>query len=426
MANLLHKKLTLGPPSNRELTCTSRSSSELLDVLNQRPEISQYVGEITLTNHGPLYTWLDRSATHWLESDESLEILFPLLPKLHRLAFVGCDGWEFGYNRFVYKGFSTSVRLAIDTVYPRLTSLKLIYVAGLPIDIFYYLPPTLKEFILHGPSWDFSSFPRLPPSFASVKSANLKACQLERLCLEVQNIDAAMMIASVTDEHYGAGITQLRDLHLDFMEETDHRFSKRILDYVRKTLRNLEFTPANLVVTGSTPEDIEFNMLEKLESFRVTLPIIIFDVPEIFEHMADTVNWLVEDALGRLSLGSSKATMKTLHLNLLIGFREVEMEDELEDEEIVMGMLDIDQGFSSWSALDRLMGEDNRFPDLERVIVDLHLSPAIEETYMVSFAEALRQNLPILKKRKLLTIRQTPKESKCIMESEQSVTMAHC
>ncbi|KAJ3564747.1 hypothetical protein NP233_g8096 [Leucocoprinus birnbaumii] len=256
-SNLLHKKVTLGPPSKREPCHMARTSTELYGVICGRPEIRQYIEDTTSTDHGPLYTWLDKSAAHWLEFDETLQKIFPLLPILHRLAITGSESGKLGYNRLSYNKFSPSLHRAFDTLYPRLTSLKLVHVTDIPIDILCDLPPTLTEFILHEPSWDFSGLSR----FYKVRQ---KACQLA-----------------------GTGISHLQEVHLDLTKSTDHSCSWELLEYTRKTLRHLEFTPSDSVITGTAREDIQFDEFERLESVSVTLPVVLYHEPEMFDHMAD-------------------------------------------------------------------------------------------------------------------------------------------
>ncbi|KAJ3573406.1 hypothetical protein NP233_g2448 [Leucocoprinus birnbaumii] len=415
---LLYKNLVLGPTKPGP-TYKAQTALELRDVIMRHPSVAKFLEEVTLTNHGPLYTWLNQEETHWLESDAILDHLFRQCSNLRRLALVGCENWDMEANRFNYRWFSESVKKGITQVIPQLTSLKLQYVAYLPNDFFFILPASLKELILHFSNWDFSSPPPYPPPSAWFESAEKKRCQLERLCLFVANIDATMVISTLLDQHYGFGITRLRALHLDLMEHEDHWCSMVLLHCCRKTLEILEYSPSEGVVDGEYPEIVDYSGFENLEHLVLRLPVTLYSEDNVFDCVEKTAGWLLA-VLNGLARSPSRDKLKTFYIRLYLDQVESE-ETQVDDDGAEATLLEpshVERGFESWRTLDRLF-EDNCLPNLEKVIIDILPAGRLGEIRNLrSFSQALKRNLAAMKKKKVLMVREQPSCDDCVLSEE--------
>lgn len=276
---LLYRKFTIGPPVRHTKTdnkITTRpnlqSAHHLLTILNSKPYIAQYIHEIIITNQGPLFTWLDRKATNWLddrEDDTIGKILFALT-HLRSLSLIGVvshvSGTDDGYLDWFR--FSGAFRLTMFWALTKVSTLERIRlenVDNVPLVLFGHLPRDVKELVLQGVTW-------APPGYAPpewvlldellehsdaivlwnmskelgrpVYPEEKKPCQLEKLCLYLHDACFWPLASYLLGSQTTPSLVNLKLLHCGMLELENHDQLGQLVARCQGSLETLEFFPA--------------------------------------------------------------------------------------------------------------------------------------------------------------------------------------
>lgn len=267
---LLYRKFVLGPPVRYSLNSKSktrpnlRSAHNLLKILQSKPYIAKYVHEIIITNNGPLFTWLDRRATDWLNDsqDDTIGKVIFQLTNLRKFSLIGVVSQASDDGYLNWFSFSCVFRLSLFHAFTnldQLESIRLEHVDNLPMTLFDQLPSGVKELVLHGTAWAPDGYDPPERHFLgkmleelglkgvkkqAQKEKMRKRCQLETLCLHLHDSCYSPLAHYLLGSPNAPSVSNLKHLHCGMREPDDHKEIWTLVASCQETLEHLEFFPA--------------------------------------------------------------------------------------------------------------------------------------------------------------------------------------
>ncbi|KAJ3573405.1 hypothetical protein NP233_g2447 [Leucocoprinus birnbaumii] len=288
---LLYRRFTLGPPvryDHRSPTKTRpnlQSTHNLFLLLSKKPYLADYIEELTITNRGPLFTWLDRSATDWMcnsHADTIGKVMFSLT-NLRRLSLIGVVSQASDDGYLDWLEFSGTFRYTMFYALAKLEKLEVVrleHVDNVPLALFDRLPSGMKELILHGVAWAPDGYDPpeglLKESLLSIEGKRFqkrttgtesawKPCQLETLCLHLHDSCYWPFASYLFSSPAAPQLGRLRRLHCGMREPEDHQQIWQLVSKCQETLERFEFFPAWPVSHEETMIDhIDFSALLNL------------------------------------------------------------------------------------------------------------------------------------------------------------------
>lgn len=274
---LLYRKFTLGPPVRYDHQSASmtrpnlQSTQNLLGLLSAKPYLTNYIEDLTITNQGPLFTWLNQSATNWLcnrHADNIGKVIFSLT-NVRRLSLIGVVSQASDDGYLDWLEFSGAFRLTMFYALEKLDKLETVrleHVDNVPLVLFDRLPSGMKELILHGVAWapdgydpperlfegslleslvNPSSGKKLQRKKSnSASQTTWKPCHLETLCLHLHDSCYWPFASYVLSSPAAPQLTSLRRLHCGMREPESHQQIWQLVSKCQGSLERFELFPA--------------------------------------------------------------------------------------------------------------------------------------------------------------------------------------
>ncbi|KAF5351127.1 hypothetical protein D9756_008206 [Leucocoprinus leucothites] len=449
---LLYRRFTLGPPVRYDHRSASKtrpnlqSTHNLLLLLSKKPYLADYIEDLTITNKGPLFTWLDRNATNWLcnrHADTIGKVVFALT-NVRRLSLIGVVSQAPDDGYLDWLEFSGAFRLTMFYALAKLEKLvtvRLEHIDNVPLVLFDRLPSGMKELILHGVAWApdgydpperlfegqlLESLVNLTRKKVQKKHANSdttrKPCQLETLCLHLHDTCywpfASYLLSSPAAPQLGG----LRRLHCGMREPEDHQQIWQLVSKCQESLERFEFFPAWPVSHEDTVIDhINFSALLNLRHvyFNFFIQADSWGADDWAPWVARTMNKLSYPMTSstRLlstplsvspssSVSSSSSSLSLTSPNHLIQQRE---RNKLETIRIRLefGFTECDDlyvNLSRWRSVDNVLAFRDDFPMLREVRVDVVCVDDGTNPFLDSLLVEIRAQFPKLTKRGILHV----------------------
>ncbi|KAF9443488.1 hypothetical protein P691DRAFT_764214 [Macrolepiota fuliginosa MF-IS2] len=440
---LLYRKFTLGPPVRYSANKESRtrpnlqSTHNLLKIIQSKPHIAKYIHEITITNNGPLFTWLDRKATNWLNDyhDDTIGKVIFQLTNLRKFSLVGVVSQASDDGYLDWFNFSGAFRLTMFYAFTKMEnmeSIRLEHVDNVPLALFDQLPSRVKVLVLHGVAWapdGYYPHERLlldklleaeEVKNQKKKPQAEKPCRLETLCLHLHDSCYWPFAAYLLGSPSPPSLANLKRLHCGMREPDDHEQIWQLAVKCKDSLEHLEFFP-------SWPVSHENNAIEH---------IIFSDLLNLrhlcFNFFIQADNWGADDwapwvasTLIKLASRSSSTSLSPALLSSSpssssspsvcpSSFADSHENTRMNKLEVVrirleFGFTEADDLYldlSKWRWVDDVLCFQDNFPNLREVEFDLVCVDDATEPFFEGLLVELRAQFPKLIRRGVLRVQE--------------------